>query len=469
MGLAFLILLYDLAFPNTNKKILSYVAGILLALIGILIWQTSPTETEIFGRDIMVFDSFSRFFFVVFVSIGSITMIMSAKLLENREGGAEYLALILFSVVGAMGMAAAHELITAYISLELLTFTLYVLVGFSWKKKRSNEAALKYILMGAVASAFLLFGISYIYGITGSTHYNVISNVMSDGTTPIMLVGIALLTVGVGFKIAAVPFHMWTPDAYEGAPIPISGYLATGSKAAALALVIRLSSSVYSEIIDSWSVIFLTLAVASMVLGNLVAIRQSNMKRLMAYSSIGQVGFFILGIAAFSSTEPENIVAGLLIHSVSYAISTLAVFLVMTIIFVETGKEDIDDYSGLSQRNSLLAVVLTASLFSLAGFPFFIGFSSKFYLFTTIGMAGNHFIFFVGIAILASVISVFYYLKIIKKIYIDEPNIGNENIIKVNYASRVLLILLTIFLGVGGLYIAPLAELAEGAARNVFL
>ena len=262
---------------------------------------------------------------------------------------------------------------------------------------------------------------------------------------------------------------MWTPDVYEGGPIPISAYLAAASKAAALAMMMRLAASVFSNVLEVWSIIMIVLAVASLVLGNLVAIRQTNIKRLMAYSSIGQVGFFLLGIAAFVSSNPSEPAAGLLIHSVSYGLATLTAFMAILIVYNETGIEEIKDYAGLSKRNPFIALVLTVSFFSLAGFPFFVGFASKFYLFTTISVAGTHFLVLVGLAILASIISMYYYLKVIKTMYVDEPNESGSIPIMINIPMRVVFISLALLIGVGGLYVLPLARAAEVAARSLFV
>ncbi len=469
LAIAFSVMLLDIIFPKLNKSIMGYFSGSILLVTSLLVWFVFPDKSETFGSGIMIFDQFTRYFIVFFMSLAGLTIICSTKFIESLEHGAEYYGLLSLSVVGGMGMAASKELVTAYISLELLTFCLYVLVSFSWKENRANEAGIKYILLGAVASAFMLFGISYIYGVAGSTMYNEISHVVLNSLNPGLILGLALLTAGLAFKIAAVPFHMWTPDVYEGGPIPISAYLAAASKAAALAMMMRLAASVFSNVLEVWSIIMIVLAVASLVLGNLVAIRQTNIKRLMAYSSIGQVGFFLLGIAAFVSSNPSEPAAGLLIHSVSYGLATLTAFMAILIVYNETGIEEIKDYAGLSKRNPFIALVLTVSFFSLAGFPFFVGFASKFYLFTTISVAGTHFLVLVGLAILASIISMYYYLKVIKTMYVDEPNESGSIPIMINIPMRVVFISLALLIGVGGLYVLPLARAAEVAARSLFV
>ncbi len=469
IGIALFVMLLDIIFPRFNKSALGYISGTSLLLAAVVVWFVYPETSESFGPGIMVFDSFTRYFSVFFMLITGVTIICSTKFVESLDHGAEYYGLLILSVVGAMGMAASKELVTAYISLELLAFCSYVLVSFSWKEKRANEAGIKYILLGAVASAFMLFGISYIYGVAGSTMYEQISESVLNTLNPGLILGLVLLTAGLGFKIAAVPFHMWTPDVYEGGPIPISAYLAVVSKAAALAMLMRLAASVFVNVLEVWSIILILLAIASLVLGNLVAIRQTNIKRLMAYSSIGQVGFFLLGVAAFVSADPSQPASGLMIHSVSYGLATLTAFMAILAIYNQTGIEEIKDYAGLSKRNPFIALVITASFFSLAGFPFFIGFASKFYLFTAIAVAGNYFLGLVGLAILASIISMYYYLRVIKTMYVDEPKESDIIYITLDVPMRVVFISLVVLLGLGGLYILPLVRLAESAARSLFV
>ncbi len=469
IGIALSVMLLDIIFPKINKSALGYVSGITLVIAAVVVWFVHPEKPESFGQGIIVFDDFTRYFTVFFMVITGITILCSIKFIESLDHGAEYYGLLILSVVGAMGMAACKELVTAYISLELLAFCSYVLVSFSWKENRSNEAGIKYILLGAVASAFMLFGISYIYGVTGSTMYGQISETVLNSLNPGLMLGLVLLTTGLAFKIAAVPFHMWIPDVYEGGPIPISAYLAVVSKAAALAMFMRLAASIFVNVIEVWSIILILLAVASLVLGNLVAIKQTNIKRLMAYSSIGQVGFFLLGIAAFISNDPSQQASGLLIHSVSYGLATLTAFMAILAIYNQTGIEEIKDYAGLSQRSPFIALVITVSFFSLAGFPFFIGFASKFYLFAAIAVAGNYFLGLVGLAILASIVSMYYYLKVIKTMYVDEPRESDTIDITLDGPMRVVFISLVVLLGLGGLYILPLARIAESAARSLFV
>jgi NADH-quinone oxidoreductase subunit N len=472
-GLAFGVFTLDLVMPRLSRTVLAYLGALLLVLTGIVVWATHPEAAQSFAGGILIFDDYSRFFFILFIAIGAVTVLGSAQYIHRVESPGEYFALLIMSVVGAMGMAAAGELVTAYISLELLSFSLYVLASYSWQERRTNEGGTKYVLLGALASAFLLLGISYLYGLTGSTRYDVLASELAGmPMNPGLLLGLALLTAGLGFKVAAVPFHMWTPDVYEGAPVPITAYLAAASKAAGFALVLRLGATVFSPLIFFWDWVFLLLAVLSMVLGNVVAITQSNIKRLMAYSSIGQVGYLLMGIAALGASNPALPAAGMIVHTVGYATSTLVAFFVILAVYDRTGREGVRDFIGLAERNPFLAMVMTAALFSLAGFPFFIGFPSKFYLFTAVATAGPRFLAVVGIAILASLVSLYYYLNIVRQMYIENPAEGDDQAalspITVPATTWWLLAFLLAVLVAGGLYVFPLAEAAEAAAASLF-
>ncbi len=469
-GAAFGVFAADLIWPNIDRRALAWLGAVVLAAIGVVVWVNHPETFQTFGDGILIFDDFSRLSFVVFIGFGLAAVLGSTQYAARSESPGEFYALLIMSIVGAMGMAAAGELITAYISLELLSFSLYVLASHSWQERRTNESGTKYILLGAVASAFLLLGISYLYGLTGTTSYAVLADtIVGLDMSPGLVVALTLLTVGLGFKVAAVPFHMWTPDVYEGAPIPVTAYLAAASKAAGFALLLRLSATALSPVIVFWDWAFLLLAASSMVLGNVVAVMQSNIKRLMAYSSIGQVGYLLLGIAALSAPDPTVPAAGVIVHMIGYGASTMLAFFVIQAVHSATGLEQIADYRGLAARSPFLAMVLTAGLFSLAGFPFFIGFATKFYLFTAAATAGPRFLFVVALAILASLVSLYYYLGIVRQMYIEsDGDAASTPRLRTPWADRVVLVgLLAVVVG-GGLYVFPIADAAKAAAVALF-
>jgi NADH-quinone oxidoreductase subunit N len=345
----------------------------------------------------------------------------------------------------------------------VLSFSLYVLVSFAKFDGRSNEAGMKYVLLGAFASAILLYGISFIYGATGSTSYGEISTAFAAGTSGFTfgtLVGLTLLVAGLGFKVAAVPFHMWTPDAYEGAPLPITAYLSATSKAAGFALLLRLFSGALMPVIDDWQFMIAALAAATILLGNLIALQQHNVKRLFAYSSIGQVGYMLMAITALS---PE-VSSALLLHMVGYVITNLAAFVVIIAYHNETGAEDIRDFRGMAEKSPGLAAALAIALFSLAGMPLFAGFLTKFILFQSV--ASNDFLWLAAVAVIGSLISLYYYLYLIREMYVSEaPDRARVRIPVLTQGAVALLVFGVFFVG---LYPSPWFEITDNVSRFLF-
>jgi NADH-quinone oxidoreductase subunit N len=295
-------------------------------------------------------------------------------------------------------MAASGELLTAYIAMELLSVGFYVLVASGRYNPRSREAGFKFVIVGAFSSALLLYGISQVYGLLGTTRFDGISEVLaaSPELSPGVLIGLVLIIAGLGFKIAAVPFHTWVPDTYEGAPAPVAAFLAAGFKVAAFALILRLFTEALLPAVGDWQLIVAITAAITMTLGNLVALAQRNIKRLLAYSSIAHAGYLLLGVAALASVgngaaisvELSHLaVNGVMLHLAAYGISNMAAFLCVIAFYNATGKEEIADFAGLARRSPALAMVFTASLLSFAGVPLFAGFTSKFYLFKGAGAA----------------------------------------------------------------------------------
>jgi NADH-quinone oxidoreductase subunit N len=400
-----------------DKEALGYIAaaGALIATLVSLIWVDDTTS---FGGLIDI-DDYTTLFRVFFGLVGVFACLASARYVKDRLlHVGEYYAFILLAVVGANGMAAASELLTAYISLELLSFSLYVLTSYAKFDLRSNEGGLKYMLLGAFASALLLYGISMIYGATGSTEYAAIGEALSGDTSDIdeaLFLGLALIIAGLGFKVAAVPFHMWTPDAYEGAPLPVTALISAISKSAGFALFLKLFAEAFEPKIDDWRYFIAGLSVATMILGNLVAIQQSNIKRLLAYSSIGQVGYLLMGIAALSPDSGSALV----LHMIGYVVTNLAAFVCVIIYYNWTGKEEVKDFAGLAERAPFLAVCLSIALFSLAGMPLFAGFATKFILFQA--AAQEDLLWLAGVAVTMSFVSLYYYLIIVKEMYLGQP------------------------------------------------
>lgn len=421
-------------------------------------------QTDEFSRLIQV-DNFTTFFRVLFIATTIVVIVGSHEYIEkhvNHHG--EFFALLLLSTVGAIYMAAARDLLTAYLAVEVLSFSLYVAVSLARNDARSGEATLKYVLLGGVASAMLLYGLSLIYGVSGSTQYAEISTALaaSDGSMDMALVlGLVLILGGLGFKASAVPFHMWTPDAYEGAPIPVTAYLSATSKAATFALIMRWFAGPLLPVQEHWQWIVSTLAVLTMVVGNLVALQQSNLKRLLAYSSIAQVGYMLMAVAGMSNETAS----ALLVHLGGYLATNLVVFTAIIHFYNRTGKEGIADLKGLAETNPYLALVLTAGLFSLAGMPLLVGFFTKFILFQAVVEADL--LWLVVIGVVASTVSLYYYLMVIKQMYLYEPegDATRWRISATGYITTGLLLGTVVVLGFWG---TPLYRVSHEAALALF-
>ena len=477
-GLAFLVFTVDLFLPKGRKGYLAWlsIAGLiaLIVLSLVMLWD----EEESLYNGLLAVDSFSLFFKVFFLGMGVFIILSSMDFVEHRlKYQGEFYGLLLFSILGMNLMAQSRELLTAYIALELLSFSLYVLAAYAKDSAKSNESALKYIIVGAVSSAILLYGVSMVYSTLGVTKFDDIAIGLAAATdvSPALWVGVGLILVGLMFKVSAVPFHMWAPDVYEGAPYPVTAYLAIGSKAAAFALLLRLVGEGFvpaAERWEQWQLVFAALAAVSMLVGNLVALAQKNLKRLMAYSSIGHAGFILAGITALS-TDSNLASNGVMFYLVGYSITNMVVFAALISFFNMTGKELITDLGGLADHQPFLAACLGMGLFSLAGLPIFAGFTMKFYLFTAVATEG--FLWLAALAIFSSLISLYYYLNILRQVYIEPAPAGEGGgDLLEEYPAltrRPSLPMLTV-LGSGvaaiiwlGVYPRPLIEAIEAASR----
>jgi NADH-quinone oxidoreductase subunit N len=462
-GLAAIVLGIDLFAPQIRKSWLPYIAA--AGLIGILGLSLGWLEKESDFAGIIFVDNYTTFFRVFFMATTAVVILMSAQYVQDRlKNPGEFYALLVFSTIGAIYMAASRELLTAYISLEVLSFSLYILVSFARMDPRSNEGGLKYMLLGAFASALLLYGLSLIYGSAGSTFYSDISAAYAGGTESFdlaLLMGLVLVMAGLGFKVAAVPFHMWTPDAYEGAPLPITAYLSATSKIAGFALLLRLFTGAFMPVIDDWQWMFAALAAMTMVLGNLVALQQSNIKRLLAYSSIGQVGYMLMTLAALST----DTASALLLHMSGYVVTNLLAFSCIIAWYNLTEKEDIVDMKGMAERAPLLAAGLTAALFSLSGMPLFAGFFTKFILFQAVADEG--FLWLAVIAVVMSFVSLYYYLMVIRELYISKPE--EEGRLPVPLSASGLTVVLAVGVFYVGIFPRHLLEVAQEATSLLFV
>ena len=471
-GLAFLVLTVDFFLRSDRKHLLAYVSvvglGGILALSLAYLWNKDDSLYE----GTILIDGYALFFKAFFLVLGGVVVLASLHYVRRHLSHAgEYYGILLFTVVAMMVMAASAELLTAYIALELLSFGLYVLVSYDRYNPKSNEGGTKYILLGAFSSALLLYGISQVYGLLGTTSFDGISQALAatPELSPGVLVGLVMIIAGLGFKVASVPFHMWAPDAYEGAPIPVTAYLAVGSKVAAFALVLRLFTEALMPAAADWQLIVVIMAALTMVIGNLGALVQHNIKRLLAYSSIGHVGYLLLGVAALAAVDSDGVVSvdlshlasnGIMLHLVAYAITNMAAFLSITAIYNVTGKEEIRDLAGVARRAPYVALIFAAALFSLAGLPIFVGFTSKFYLFTTAATQGL--LWLAGLAIFTSLVSLYYYLQVIRQMYIEPAEDPTPmQIPRLTLGVLAVLLVGMVFVGV---YPAPLMEAIQHAS-----
>lgn len=461
-GLAFLVFTADFLLPSNRKNWLAGVSVVgLAAVLAFTVPYLWGVEDTLFDGIVRV-DEYALLFKVVFLLVGIAVILCSVDFVKRHlTHPGEYYAIILVSVLAMMLLGASGELLTAYISLELLSFSLYILAGFARRDPKSNEAGVKYILLGAFSSALLLFGISLLYGALGETRFTEMAAELQgvEGVNGRLLLGMAFLVAGLGFKLAVVPFHMWAPDVYEGAPLPVTAYIAVGSKAAAFALVLRLFAEGLLPVADQWRTIMAGLAAVTMMVGNLVALAQSNIKRMLAYSSIGQVGYLLMGIAALSVLAST----GLVLHLVGYAVTSFAAFLAIIAVYNQTGRDDIPAYAGLADRSPIVAGSLTVALFSLAGLPFFAGFTTKFYLFTAAADGG--YLWLAGLAATASLISLYYYLMVIKQMYIHDAEDAAP--LPVPALTKGVLAVLVLAVIVIGVYPAPLVDAIDAASRSL--
>jgi NADH-quinone oxidoreductase subunit N len=406
--------------------VLSIIGLAVSAGFAIALWGTSRAAFN----DMLSVDNFALFFKLLFLGIAALVILASvdyASKFSRFQG--EYHALIVLSALGMMLMAASAELITIYIALELASISLYVLAGFL-KDPKSTESSIKYLLLGATSSAVLLYGMALVFGSTGTTQLAEISQAVQNlGATgvsdnPALMLGVVLLVAGFGFKIAAVPFQMWVPDVYEGAPTPITGYLSVASKAAGFAIILRVFFSAFGSpewLSMNWGLVFATLAAIGMTVGNISALPQTNIKRMFGYSSIAQAGYLLVGLAAMgvgaaTSTLNQGTVMFFLL---SYSMANLGAFIAIIAITNKINSDLIADFSGMSKRAPVLALGLTLCLISLIGMPPAAGFMAKFYIFS--GAVQNDLLWLVIIAVINSVISAFYYLRVVKVMWLGEP------------------------------------------------
>ena len=445
---AMLVLVLDL-WGGRNKSLLVFTSLVGLLMTAISAFAKHPIPAYSFN-DSYIVDHLSLFFICIFTISSALTILLSVEYNE-REGirAGEYYALILFCTVGMILLASSTDMIMIFLGIEIVSICLYVLAGIRRNDHRSNEAALKYFLLGAFATGFLLYGMTLVYGSTGSTNLFKIAEVVqnpSAQSNPLLLMGLVLLVIGFGFKVASVPFHMWAPDVYQGAPTPVTAFMAVGPKAAAFAAFFRVFAEAFPEMSPSWEILLSIIAVLSMFVGNLGAIMQTNIKRMLAFSSISHAGYILMAVIAKSSLGSSS----MLFYMLTYAFMTFGIFGII-IIFGRKGEEnlEIQNYSGLAYKHPVIALSMTIFLLSLGGLPPFAGFVAKFYLFSAAVQEGL--LTLVIIAVLNSAISFYYYLKIVVFMYMKEP----EAEFNISLTPMTLFVILNRVLGTINLGIFP--------------
>ena len=462
---------------SKDKKILPYIGIIGLFAAGFYIiqqWGISSFASPNSAGGMIAIDNFGSFFKLIII-IATIFIILFSissseiKSVFDRHG--EYYALIFGMVLGMFFMVSAADLILIYLSIELVSLSSYVLAGFTKNSLRNSEASLKYVIYGSAASGIMLFGISIIYGITGSTNLYTINTVIQTAQIPVSTLALSgiLIFTGIGFKISAAPFHFWAPDVYEGAPITITAYLSVASKAAGFALLIRFIRITFIQSVSAdgywqmlhlidWKTFFILISILTMTLGNFAALWQDNMKRLLAYSSIAHAGYILLGLAVLSNQGTMAV----LIYFAVYAIMNLGAFFVVMLIANKTGSENIDDYKGLGYSSPLLGISLAIFLVSLTGLPPTAGFIGKLYLFMALVDAK---MFVVAIiALLNTVVSLYYYIRVLRNMYLVKAEIPIPSF-SASLGNNILVVALLIPVLVLGIYFTPLIQWAQSSVH----
>jgi NADH-quinone oxidoreductase subunit N len=469
-----LVVVADL-FLRKRNDLTSYLALIALLITAYFLVQQGTAGTRLIFFDMFVVDPFSLFFKTIILTSSFFVILFSiySKELQGRPKGiGEYNALIIALTLGMFLMTGATNLLMIYLALELSSLTSYILAGYTNEAKDSSEASLKYIIYGALSSGIMLYGISIIYGLTGSLDINTIHQVLmlNNVNQAAMIIAGIFIVVGFGYKISAVPFHFWTPDVYEGAPVTITALLSVASKAAGFAMLIRFIKVTFIDTAVGnlgpgmwavlrgfdWNFVLAVLSVLSMTIGNLVALSQKNLKRLLAYSSIAHAGYMLMGLVAFSNEG----IAAVMIYFIIYLFMNLGAFYVIMLVADRIGSENIDDYRGLGYRTPLIGVAMTIFLLSLTGVPPTAGFIGKLYLFSALISAKIFWLAIVGV--LNSVVSLYYYVRVLRNMFLRDPQ-PNAQPLRFSNMEILILLLLVIPTFLLGLYFTPIVEYAQAS------
>ena len=444
-----------------NAELVGWLS-VLLLIAAFLVLVTAGEGTNRLFNGAFIDDPFARFMKLLTLGGAAVALLLAFD--DFRAGNIlrfEYATLVLLSTAGMMLMISAGDLIALYVGLELQSLALYVMAAYRRDSVRSSEAGLKYFVLGALSSGMLLYGSSLIYGFAGSTDFQVIANAAKgEGVAANLwlIFGLVFLLVGLAFKISAVPFHMWTPDVYEGAATPVTAFFASATKVAAMALVVRATVGAFPSIAEQWQQIITFLAIASMLLGAFAAIGQSNIKRLMAYSSIANVGFALVGLAANSVAGTQAV----LVYMAIYVVMTLGVFAcILSMSRGDEAVEDINELAGLARTNLPMAFALMILMFALAGIPPLVGFFAKYFVFLAAIEAGLYPLAVIGV--LASVVGAYYYLRIVKIMFVDE---AKDKFEPVRFKAAAVMTAAALVMLIGIVWLGPLTDYALAAAQS---
>jgi NAD(P)H-quinone oxidoreductase subunit 2 len=468
------VLIVDLILGRTSARWIGYLAmaGLFSSIVALYFQWDNVNPISFSGG--FNGDDLSIVFRGIIALSAIVTICMSIRYVEQSGTAlAEFIAILLTATLGGMFLSGANELVMTFISLETLSISSYLLTGYTKRDPRSNEAALKYLLIGASSTAVFLYGVSLLYGLSGGqTEFSAIAEGIATanlGQSLGLVMSLVFVIAGIGFKISAAPFHQWTPDVYEGAPTPVIAFLSVGSKAAGLALAMRLLITVFPLAVNEWHFVFTALAVLSMILGNVVALAQTSMKRMLAYSSIAQAGFLMIGLISGTQAGYSSMIFYMLV----YLFMNLCGFTCVILFSLRTGTDQIAEYSGLYQKDSLLTLGLSISLLSLGGIPPLAGFFGKIYIFWAGWQAGLYWLVLLGLV--TSVVSIYYYIRVVKMMVVKEPQemsdaVKNYPEVRWNLPGfrplQVGLIVTLIATSIAGILSNPLFTLANNSVAN---
>jgi NAD(P)H-quinone oxidoreductase subunit 2 len=465
------VLIVDLVAGRSANRVTPYIAlgGLGLSIGALVFGWNSPNPSGFLGS--FSADDLSVVFRGIVALSAAVTILVSVRYVEQSGTSlGEFLTILLTATLGGMVLSGADDLVTIFVALETLSISSYLLTGYMKRDPRSNEAALKYLLIGASSSAIFLYGTSLLYGLSGGeTQLGKIAAQLPTANSLALTISLIFIIAGIAFKISAVPFHQWTPDVYEGSPTPVVAFLSVGSKTAGFALAIRMLITVFPSMGEEWHFVFTALAILSMILGNVVALAQTSMKRLLAYSSIGQAGFIMIGLLAGTQTGYASMMFYLLV----YLFMNLGGFACVILFSLRTGTDQISEYAGLYHKDPLITLCLSLCLLSLGGIPPLAGFFGKLYLFWAGWQAGLYWLVILGLV--TSVISIYYYIRVVKMMVVKEPHEMSESVKrypKISWAQpglrplQVGLVLSVVGTGLAGILSNPLFTIASDAVLH---